>query len=280
MARKQLLQTQDRGVDCGACQQMKTKTKILSPIVAFTLFFCLDIFASAGDACGSRDGDNIADDNSRAELIIIAGRKLQKLQRPVKAKETVVRDAGVVKIEQALAKAKEYKEDGLGKIDEVTDRVDAVKALLDRCPESDKGLVPQMVPIFVAFGPSDSLYSPGAIRSCDHHARNAETAMNNSKRHVDYLGRILSEVNAIEDFINKTCPAGRLSDVDRSSLQGTLSSFKTSAQAEADKFDRFISDIEQFLEDYKECKQSKMSQIRSDKYQKSVGDEEGVGEGD
>jgi len=145
----------------------------------------------------------------------------EKVRIPARVKDLAVLDHEVRKMKQALARAEQCNSEGLARIDEIESRVAEVTARLDECPPADLGMMRPTLPPFWVFPPMDGMYRPDLIWSCDHYAQNADTASENCRRRVEYLNKILKSV----------------------------------AQNQADDFDRFISDIETFLEDYKECRE-------------------------
>jgi tetratricopeptide (TPR) repeat protein len=160
-------------------------------------------------------------------------------------------DFELQRILEALARAIEYKNEATLIINDIEQQTKQALSLISECQQPDPSLLRPMLPMFSVLAPIDSSYMMG--RSCDCYSSNAEIAGNNAESHFDRVIRILSEVNRCWNFINNLCSSIGLSDSEKSYLEDALYSFERDAQAEANDFDRFISDIKEFLEDYVIC---------------------------
>lgn len=152
---------------------------------------------------------------------------------------------------EALARTMEYKNEAILMINDIEQQVEQALSLISGCQQSDPSIVRPMLPNFSVRSRLDRPYGIGT--SCDYYSSKAEIVENNAEHHFDYIVEIHSNANRCLSIINNWCPSIGLTDSEKSYLENSLSSFEGRAQAEADVIDRFISDIEESLEDSVVC---------------------------
>lgn len=169
--------------------------------------------------------------------------------QPLKQQPLKRADPEVIKIQRALAVAKQYKTEGLAKINEVVTTVNQTLSILDTCPASAPGST--QISLFSLYKQISRDAHYHLPMDCNVYSQNAVVAKDNSKIHLDDVKTIFTAVNEMKNFISSTCGSRGLNESEKSLFRNELNSLKTIAQAEAGKFDKFIGDIEKILEEYR-----------------------------
>jgi hypothetical protein len=171
-------------------------------------------------------------------------------------------DPKLRRMNMALSAATRYRDLAPGKIEEIGEQVVLAKAEVDRClepPPPDPNRFQPADPMLPMFGSVvetlGSSYMGGSIGSCDHYPENAVTASVNASRKYSYLQKLLDEVIRIKEYVAERCRPCCMKESDRNSLKSTLDRLLSSAESRSGRFDRFVEDIERFIQQYRDCKE-------------------------
>jgi hypothetical protein len=89
---------------------------------------------------------------------------------------------------------------------------------------------------------------------CSCYIDNAHRAKQKAQMRYEFLESVLREVERVRDHVEDRCARITLTDSHKTALYRSLNRLVDQAERQKDRFDRYIEDIERFIEKYNACK--------------------------